>query len=252
MIVYFTGTGNSRHCARLLARELGEECRDAAEFLREGKPARLRSQKPWIFVCPTYAWQMPRVFEQFIREGEFDGSDQAYFVMTCGSEIGRAWENNRELCIRKGFSCRGTLPVAMPDNYILLFRAPGREEAERMVRQADTRLQTGARFIREGKDFPPVPAAALDGVKSGPVNRLFYRFQVRAEKFRATESCVGCGKCARLCPLGNIRMEEGRPHWGDRCTHCMACLCGCPTGAIEYGRATKGKERYHFPGPEEE
>ena len=34
MIVYFTGTGNSRHCARLLARELGEECRDAAEFLR--------------------------------------------------------------------------------------------------------------------------------------------------------------------------------------------------------------------------
>ena len=95
-------------------------------------------------------------------------------------------------------------------------------------------------------------AAALDGVKSGPVNRLFYRFQVRAEKFRATENCVGCGKCARLCPLGNIRMEEGRPHWGDRCTHCMACLCGCPTGAIEYGRATKGKERYHFPGPEEE
>ena len=226
MIVYFTGTGNSRHCARLLARELGEECRDAAEFLREGKPAWLRSQKPWIFVCPTYAWQMPRVFEQFIREGEFAGSDQAYFVMTCGSEIGRAWENNRELCIRKDFSCRGTLPVAMPDNYILLFRAPGREEAERMVRQADTRLQAGARFIREGKDFPPVPAAAL--------------------------RCVGCGKCARLCPLGNIRMEEGRPHWGDRCTHCMACLCGCPTGAIEYDRATKGKERYHFPGPEEE
>ena len=66
------------------------------------------------------------------------------------------------------------------------------------------------------------------------------------------EKCKGCGKCARLCPLGNIRMEEGRPHWGDRCTHCMACLCGCPTGAIEYGRATKGKERYHFPGPEEE
>ena len=42
-------------------------------------------------------------------------------------------------------------------------------------------------------------------------------------------------------------MEKGRPVWGNRCTHCMACLCGCPQEAVEYGKATVGKRRYWCP-----
>ena len=30
------------------------------------------------------------------------------------------------------------------------------------------------------------------------------------------------------------------------CTHCMACICYCPTSAIEYGKKSLGKPRYHF------
>ena len=42
-------------------------------------------------------------------------------------------------------------------------------------------------------------------------------------------------------------MQEGRPVWGNRCTHCMACISGCPARAIEYGSATRGKARYQCP-----
>ena len=34
--------------------------------------------------------------------------------------------------------------------------------------------------------------------------------------------------------------------WGKNCTHCMACICYCPKEAIEYGKKSKGKPRYHF------
>ncbi len=61
------------------------------------------------------------------------------------------------------------------------------------------------------------------------------------------QPCVGCGKCAAVCVENNIRLRDGRPVWGDRCTHCMACICGCPAGAIEYGRASRGKPRYQCP-----
>ena len=73
MIVYFTGTGNSRHCARLLAGLLEDQCVDAFHWIREGIGAELQSEKPWVFVSPTYAWQLPRVFRDFIRSGRFGG-----------------------------------------------------------------------------------------------------------------------------------------------------------------------------------
>ena len=61
-----------------------------------------------------------------------------------------------------------------------------------------------------------------------------------------SEACIGCGKCVELCPLSNIYLENGKPVWGKNCTHCMACICYCPKEAIEYGRKSKGKPRYHF------
>ena len=60
--------------------------------------------------------------------------------------------------------------------------------------------------------------------------------------------CIGCGKCAVLCPTKSIRIEGGRPVWGDGCTHCMACICRCPKQAIEYGRHTMGLRRYYLDG----
>ena len=58
--------------------------------------------------------------------------------------------------------------------------------------------------------------------------------------------CVGCGKCAQLCPLNNIHLENGKPMWGDTCTHCMACISACPTQAIEYKKISVGKPRYYL------
>ena len=46
--------------------------------------------------------------------------------------------------------------------------------------------------------------------------------------------------------MNNIRLQNGKPLWGGRCTHCMACIGYCPTEAIEYGKKSVGKPRYHF------
>ena len=99
-------------------------------------------------------------------------------------------------------------------------------------------------MIRAGEAFPAVKAGMKDRRKSGVVNDGFYRLYVKAAPFRVTDACVGCGKCEELCPLGNIRLEDGRPVWGERCTHCMACISYCPAEAIEYGKRSVGKRRY--------
>ena len=54
----------------------------------------------------------------------------------------------------------------------------------------------------------------------------------KADDFYAKDVCIGCGKCAKLCPLNNIAIVDKKPVWGDHCTHCMACIGNCPVEAI--------------------
>lgn len=247
MIVYFSGTGNSRYCAEFLADRLQDELLDAAGYIRHGIAADLISGKPWIFVAPTYGWQLPRIFTQFLQSGCFAGSEDAYFVMTCGGDIGNAAGHIQPLCKQLGLTFRGVLQVVMPENYIAMFDAPEREEAAAIVAAATPCLEAAAVRISEGGDLPQWKPGIADRLKSGIVNKAFYRFFVKADAFTVSEACVGCGKCEEACVCGNIRMEQGRPVWSDRCTHCMACICGCPVSAIEYGKKSVGKPRYQCP-----
>lgn len=247
MIIYFSATGNSRFAAHLLADQLNEPITDAGAWIKNNQKGEFYSQTPWIFVAPTYSWQMPHIFADFIRETRFLDNRDAYFILTCGGETGNADQEISALCKEKGLNFHGVWPTVMPDNYIIMFPSPAPDKCPHMMEKAADLLKKAADCIRKGQDFPAVPHNWLDKLKSGIVNQGFYRFQIKTTPFYTTERCTGCGKCVRLCPLNNIHLKNGQPVWGSNCTHCTACLNGCPTAAIEYGRKTKGKRRYQCP-----
>ena len=244
MVIYFSGTGNSRCCARVLARELGDKLIDSAEFIKNGIAAELISDKPWVFVCPVYAWRMPRVFEDFIRSASFDGAREAYFVITCGGGIGAAADSAAALCGEKGLKYMGTCPMVMPENYLAMFDVPDAERSRRLVKIALNRTAKRAADIAAGKPFDGKKPGLKDKFLSGVVNKGFYAYAIGDKKFRSTADCVACGKCAEVCPLGNISLAGGKIFWHGNCTHCMACISYCPTEAIEYGKTSVGKRRH--------
>ena len=244
MVIYFTGTGNSRCVAQWIAQQVQDELVDAGVYIKSGQSPQLCSDKPWIFVAPTYSWRIPRVFLDFIKRSSFKGGSKAYFAMTCGSETGCAQDKNEQLCKAKGFEYMGTLGVVMPENYIALFDAPGEEESERIKEQARITTQQACGIIKAGGTLPRLKSGIADAVKSGIVNDIFYKFVISSKKFYATDACISCGKCETLCPLNGIRLVNGKPVWNGSCTHCMACICSCPAKAIEYANATQNKRRY--------
>ena len=139
MILYYTGTGNSAYTARRIANAIGDEAADLFERLRDNDTSPLESQKPWVIVTPTYAWRIPRIVRDWLDKTELRGSRDIYFVMTCGSEIGNAGSYIEKWCRSKGFVFKGCAEVVMPENYIVMFKAPSpKDEAEIIVRANGT------------------------------------------------------------------------------------------------------------------
>ena len=214
--------------------------------IKAGDTAPVQTGRDVVLVTPTYAWRIPRVVPEWLGKTALTGAERIWFVMDCGSEIGNAAKYNRQLAAQKHLHYMGTAQIIMPENYIAMFNAPRKEQARSIVEQAEPALQKVLTQLRAGQEFPPPRDNLYDRLMSGPVNPVFYRFFVKADAFRATDACIGCGRCVELCPLNNVHLKNGKPVWGKNCTHCMACICYCPKEAIEYGKKSKGKPRYHF------
>ena len=136
MVLYFTGTGNSRYLARRIAEGLEMPLYDLNACIKAGDTAPVQTGRDVVLVTPTYAWRIPRLVRDWLLETEFPGAAQVWFIMTCGSEIGHASRYNRSLCQTKGLTDMGTAQIIMPENYIAMFDAPQAEEARRIVAKA--------------------------------------------------------------------------------------------------------------------
>ena len=249
MILYFSGTGNSRYAASIIARETGDELVCMNDLMREriGDPYNARysfsSEAPFVFVCPTYCYRVPRVVEQFLRRSRFEGSRQAYFYLTCGDSTGAAAQEAERLCQELELTFMGLGSVKMPENYIAMFEAPSYDDALGILRAATSQIESAGRMIRFGK---PLTDTNTGSAFITRLNGAFYKLFVSDKKYKVKDTCIGCGQCQRVCPLANIQMVDGRPHWNGNCTQCMACIGICPQDAIEYGRGTHGKRRYYL------
>ena len=97
-------------------------------------------------------------------------------------------------------------------------------------------------------DYKTVPSQASVFFRSGgkgPFSRLadsvkFHMF-TPLPKLRSKD-CVGCKKCANICPAKAITMKRGKPRIDRKaCIHCFCCQEFCPKGAMRVGRSAFAK-----------
>lgn len=59
MILYFSGTGNTKFVADYLADHLQDGTINLADYLKNGRKLQIHSDKSFIFASPIYAWRWP-------------------------------------------------------------------------------------------------------------------------------------------------------------------------------------------------
>ena len=111
MVLYFTGTGNSRYLARRIAEGLDMPLYDLNTCIKAGDTAPVQTGQDVVLVTPTYAWRIPRVVSQWLGNTELTGAERIWFVMDCGSEIGNAAGYNRQLAAQKQLQYMGNANV---------------------------------------------------------------------------------------------------------------------------------------------
>ena len=57
MILYFSGTGNSRYAAEFLAQALGDQAEDVGLWIKERRKGEFRADRPWVVVVSGKCWK---------------------------------------------------------------------------------------------------------------------------------------------------------------------------------------------------
>lgn len=247
MVLYFTGTGNSRYVAERIASIINDDCINLFERLKANDLSEIKSDRDFVIVSPTYGWQIPHILRDWLKQSNLSGSKNIYFVMTCGGEIGNASKYLSRLCKEINMNYMGCAEIVMPENYIALFDAPEKAEALRIIENSEPDIEKSAQIILSGKTIPEKSIGAVDRIKSSIINTVYYPLLIHSKKFTVSDDCISCGKCVKACVMNNIKLIDGKPVWTDNCTHCMACICSCPKSVIEYGKSSVGKPRYTCP-----
>ena len=245
-IYYFSATGNSLVVAKDLAQGLEPaelipinkvlSCPDATAFDRVG------------FVFPVYMFGLPLIVAEFLKTVKINPGAYCFSVATLGGLPGRAHTLAKNILQGRGIKLACGFSVVMPGNYLILYPTFSQKLQQGIFARQKVKTSRIIDYVRQRKK-----GVFEEGFL---VNYLLYKLlyaggsrliPLSAKGFWATQDCTRCGLCARVCPVKNIRLEDGRPLWLTNCQHCLACLQWCPTEAIQYKKMTIGKRRYHHP-----
>ena len=249
MILYFSATGNTELIAKTLAEHLGDACVDLLARLKAGDTSDICSERPFVLCSPIYVSELPVFISDYFKKVTLKGNSEVYGVFTNGGYSGIAGGQLKKIVRGKHMLFKGYAEFKMASNHITnkshkpVGEATIRERTEAALAKADTVAQV----IEKGEYFKNRHIFLLEYILTLPVAPILCHLNQTTKEFWVKKSCIGCGKCARLCPMNVIEMQGDKPLWiKDRCAHCMSCIQNCPTEAIEFATVTEGRKRYHM------
>ena len=241
--IYFSGTGNTRHCIEKFIQEysaaaavkpLGprvaiEESASAAKALRE-------AQDVIILAYPVYYSNLPKIMRDFIVSNkDMWKGKTVYILCTMGLFSGDGAGVAARLLKKYGASVLGGLHLIMPDSIcdvkVLKFSP---ERNRQIFAKAGGKLEKAARRMaegaptREGLGFLSHLAGLLGQRLWFYHKTLYYSSRLKIN----AEACIHCGRCVSLCPMHNLSLDEGTITAHGSCTMCYRCISQCPGKAI--------------------
>ena len=233
--IYFSGTGNSRYALETFFQEY--EVNAKAVSIEDANVIdAIKEHQEIIFSYPVQYSTLPKILRDFVTEHQDMWKGKKVFaIATMGLFSGDGAGVLARLLQKYGAEIIGGLHLKMPDS-IGDEKALKRplEENQKLVEQAKIKIKNAVTNMKAGN--PPQDGIGFLHRMAGLFGqRLYFGHKTKnyTDKLKIdSERCIGCGKCANLCPMQNIKMVNGTAQSGNQCTMCYRCVNHCPKHAI--------------------
>ncbi len=240
VIFCYSSTGNCLDMAKNIAKGLG----DTDIILMRSEPAvtDVRQAKRVGFVFPCCGGGLPGQVERWARQIQIAPGAYTFAVCQYAGYMGAGLSQLSEIIpldYWRAMSRQCAYIPLLPNRMMIPPLSPDKAQ-KRSEQWAAEIARLAKQKVRRTKRPPRRRLNALERETVWPL--IVKR---NTQKFKVTDSCIGCGLCERLCPIGNIKLVDGKPAWGTDCYQCVSCLQYCPQEAISLGWITDRRKRYH-------
>ena len=249
MIFYFSATGNCKYVATRIANRTNDRMISITDVMKKDIHSfDIKPNENIGIIIPTYGLGLPILVCEFLEKLKLITKEKPYlyFVATYGTTPGQTGYFANRILQKNSNSVDAYFGVKMPDNWTPMFDLSNKEKVRKINEKAELEIDAILSKIvkQESGDFmrrkPPLLIA-----------QTYYRNYEkmrRTNNFWLTDTCVGCGICAKNCPINAIDIQNRKPVWTvDQCVMCLGCLHQCPKFSIQYGKNTQKHGQYKHP-----
>lgn len=241
---YFSGTGNTLLVVKKMQETFEEnEIKVNLHKIEESNPENINLNHTIGIAFPVAFFSTYPFVWDFIKALPQSEGTETFMVDTLGGISGGIVGPVREILKKKGYKPVGACEIQMPIN---IFFIQDKKTNEIKVKKGLDKARKYAQNLIKGKtEWGRVPvfsdgvhafSMGLSKLTESKLHQKWFNFDTKDEE------CRKCGICAKLCPLENITMEEGRyPQRGLHCQYCLRCTSFCPRHAIPCKFNYKGK-----------